>query len=136
MGLAERRAAKSFETNLFPALKKEVMEAAKFEVPLEVNWESLTVADYAHLYDEAWPKVYFRPLIDALKAITADDMGRDALKGALKKIVVCNAKGVHSGESMVSLEAGTLTLDHEPCTNVDDVQQRTDAIRVFLEKAL
>ena len=136
MGLAERRAAKNFETNAFPALLKEVQDAARFPVPVEVAWESLAVNDYAHLYDEAWPKVYFQPLVGALKAITVDDMGKDALKGALKKVVIVNKAGVHYGESMATFEGGTLTLDHEPCTNIDDIQQRTDAIRALLEKSL
>jgi hypothetical protein len=136
MGLAERRAAKNFETTQFPALKKEIDEAAKFAVPVEVAWDTLAVADYAHLYDEAWPKVYFRPLIEALKAITVDDMGRDALKVALKKIVILNKGEVHYGDRMATFEAGTLTLDHEPCTNVDDLQSRIDGIRALLEKSL
>jgi hypothetical protein len=37
---------------------------------------------------------------------------------------------------MATFEAGTLTLDHEPCTNVDDLQSRIDGIRALLEKSL
>ena len=136
MGLAERRAAKNFETTLFPALQKQVAEAAGFDVPIEVAWDTLAVADSAHLYDEAWPKVYFLPLVEAFKAITIDAMGKDALKAALKKIVVVNKSGGYSPGSAYSFEGGTLTVDHESCTNVDDVQARAEHLQKLLEKAL
>lgn len=136
MGLAERRAAKQFETSQFPQLKKAIDEAAHFEVPVEVRWETLSADGYAHLYEEAWPKVYFKPLVEALKAICIDDMGRDALKAGLKKVVIQNTLGVYSAGSMVGFVDGVLTLDHEPATNVDDVDDRKAAIQQKLEAAL
>jgi len=136
MGLAERRAAKTFETNSYPALKAEVLSAATFEVPIEVDWESLAAPEYAHLYEDSWPKVYFRPVVEAFKAITFDDMGKDALKAGLKKIVIQNKSGYYSSTSWAKFDGGVLTLDHEPCTNVDDIKDRADSLRAVLEKAL
>ncbi len=136
MGLAERRAAKEFETNQFPGFAKRIAEAATFDIPIDVQWESLAADGMAHLYAEAWPKVYFEPLIAALTSICADSMGRDALKGAVKRIVIRNTAGIYSGERMPALEAGVLTLDHEPCSNVDDVDERTRAITQHLEGKL
>jgi hypothetical protein len=136
MGLAERRAVKQFETEQYPTLKSELMSVIGFEVPIEVDWEALAVADMAHLYREAWPKVYFEPSRDAFKAICADDMGKEALKAALKKIVITNKGGVYSGDRWARFEGGVLTLDHEPCTNIDSVQERADGLRLLMEKAL
>ena len=136
MGLAERRAAKEFETNRFPQFKKAIDEAAGFEVPVTVAWDTLAIEERAHLYDECWPQVYFVPLITALKAITVDDMGKEALKASLKKIEIQNRGDNSSGERMVSFEGGTLLLDHKPVTNVDDVDGRTKAIRTLLESRL
>lgn len=136
MGLAERRAAKKFEDTLYPPLKQQIDAAAHFTVPVEVNWQTLATDEQAHLYDECWPKVYFTPLIEAFEAITIDDMGREALKGALKRVVIRNTSDVSSASSMVSFEGGVLTLDHQPCTNVDDVRDRREAIQQTLEKAL
>ena len=136
MGLAERRAAKDFETNQFPRLKQEIVDAAKFDVPVEVRWDTLALDEQAHLYVECWPKVYFEPLKQALEAITIDDMGRDALKAGLKKVVIQNTKDVSYGERIAEFTGGVLTLDHKPTTNVDDIADRKRGIQQVLEKAL
>ncbi len=136
MGLAERRAVKEFETKRFPQLKKDIDEAAGFEVPVTVQWETLTLEGESHLYDECWPKVYFEPLIAALKSITADDMGKEALKASLKKIEIQNRAGTSYGDRIASFDGGVLLLDHQPHTNVDDVKDRTDGIRTLLESKL
>ncbi|SEN10944.1 hypothetical protein SAMN05444354_1315 [Stigmatella aurantiaca] len=136
MGLAERRAAKEFETKRFPQFKKDIDAAAGFDVPVTVHWDTLALEEQTHLYDECWPKVYFEPLIAALKAITVDDMGKEALKGGLKKIEIQNRTDISYGDRMAAFEGGTLVLDHKPHTNVDDIQQRTDGIRKLLESKL
>ena len=136
MGLAERRAAKDFETNRYPAVKKDVDAAAKFDVPVEVKWDSLAVAEYAHMYEEAWLKVYFRPLIDALKAITVDAMGADALKASLKRIVIQNMKDNSSSNYWAIFTDGILTLDHAPVSNVDYIDDRKTQLQKILEEKL
>jgi hypothetical protein len=135
MGLNERRAVEEFKTNHFPAFKKQVDQAAGFEVPMTVEWTTLAADGYSHLYNETYPKIFFEPLIAALKAVCSDQMGKDAVKGGLKKIVIHNSGG-NSGPTGFSFESGTLTLDHLPCTNVDDVSARTDGIKTLLENGL
>jgi len=103
---------------------------------MEVDWESLTTADQSHLYGECWPKVYFQPQVEAFKSICADAMGKDALKAALKKIVIVNKGEIYYGDRWAKFDGGVLTLDHQPCTNVDNIQERTDGLRTLLEKAL
>lgn len=136
MGLAERRAAKEFEENKFPDLQKKVQEAAGFKLPIEVDWESIAENDYAHMYEEAWTKVYFTPLIDAFKGITVDQMGKDALKEALKKVVIKNRGGHYSAPSCYEFANGVLTFDHQPVSNVDDVNSRAEELRKLLESKL
>jgi hypothetical protein len=136
MGLAERRAAKEFETKRFPQFKKDIDEAAGFEVPVVVHWDTLAKEGESHLYDESWPKVFFEPLIAALKAITVDDMGKEALKAGLKKIEIQNRSGAYYGDRMATFEGGTLLLDHEPHTNVGDVDDRIKGIQKLLESKL
>jgi hypothetical protein len=136
MGLAERRASHQFETSRFPSLKQQIDQAAMFEVPLEVKWDTLALEDEAHLYDESWSKVYFYPLIEALKSITRDAMGQEALKAYLKQIVSQNVNGAYYGDRWAHAHDGTLTLDHLPTTNVDDIQSRTDGLIKILEKEL
>ncbi len=136
MGLAERRALKDFQDNHFPGLKQKVTDAAGFDVGIEVAWDKLVQDDMGHLYNDAWAKIYFEPLAEALKKITVDDMGKDALKAGLKKVVITNSTGVYYGDRWAKLEGGVLTLDHEPTTNVDNQTERVDGLVSVLEKAL
>lgn len=136
MGLAERRALKAFQDNLLPGLTAEIHQAAGFPVPLEINWDQLAKDDYADSYADFWQKVYFRPLIAALKAITIDDLGKDALKAGLKKIVLCNSKDTYTAEYAATFEGGVAMIDHDPCSNVDYVDDRAAALTKALEKGL
>lgn len=131
MGLNERRATKAFQDTKLPALKADLDAAAGFALELEVAWDSLATADYAHLYDEAWSKVYFLPLTEALKGITIDDMGKEALKAGLKKVVIRD-----EGSSWPDFEGGVLTLKFPAVANLDDGADRAKTIRELLEKAL
>lgn len=135
MGIAERKAASQFEETVYPKLKKEIDAAAHFDVPVEVDWNSLALEGYDHLYEEAWTKIFFTPLIGALKAIATDALGREVLRGTLERIVIRNTTGASSGSSMVRFQDGVLTLDHHPVTNVDDIQDRQEAIQNALEAA-
>jgi hypothetical protein len=136
MGLAERRATKDFQDKLFPTLKAEIEKLAGFAVPLEINWEQLAKDDYASSYDESWKKVFFQPVIDALKKITRDQMGKDAIKSGLKKVVFCNTKGAYSPSSAITFTGGELVVDHDPVTNIDYIDDRTNHMVTILEKAL
>ena len=136
MGLAERRACKQFETDKFPALKAQIDDAVGCAVPIEVDWTSLQEEGYAHMYDEAYEKVYFEPLIIAFKAICADAMGKDALQAALKKIVIKNTGDHFSAPSCFDFSGNILTFDHKPVSNVDDVKDRANGLQEILEKAL
>ncbi|MFP2930746.1 hypothetical protein ACLESO_37225, partial [Pyxidicoccus sp. 3LG] len=135
MGLSERRAAKQFEETHYPKLKKDIDAAARFEVQVEVDWASLTVEGYEHLYEEAWPQVYFTPLIGALRATAQDDLGREFIQGSLKRVVIRNASDNSSASSFARFQDGVLTLDHHPVTNVDDVADRQEAVQKALEAA-
>lgn len=78
MGLAERRAVEQFKNDEWPGWKAQIDQAAGFEIPVDVAWDQLAVEDYAHSYASFFPKVYFEPLIEALNAITVDDLGKSA----------------------------------------------------------
>jgi hypothetical protein len=136
MGLAERRATKDFQDNHLPGLTSEVHALAGFDVPIEIRWEQLAKDGYADSYAENFRKVYFQPLLGALKAIAIDDLGKDALKAGLKKIVLCNTKDLYTAEYAVSFENGVATIDHDPMSNVDYVDDRTTALTKVLEKGL
>jgi hypothetical protein len=134
--LAQRRVVQEFETNRFPALKSQLEEAAGLPIPLEVNWDSLAVANEENNYAESWPKVYFEPLIAALKHVGNDDMGREAIKSGIKKIVVQNIKGCDYGDCWASFHDGVLTLDHNSVANAFDTEARKKGLVAVLEQSL
>ena len=100
MGLAERRVIHEFQTKELSVLEGQVEEAAGFKVPVEVNWDALTPEGESRLYAESWRKVYFEPLIAALKAIGGDEMGREALK-----------KGLHPRVELADIKQATPYLE-------------------------
>lgn len=135
MGLAEGRVIDDFETNQLPALQNKVDEAAGFSLPIQAKWETLAPEGESHLYAESWKDVYFEPLIAALQSVGADEMGREALKKGLHRVIIANTRGNYYSDKWATLEGNALTLDHEPITNVQDVQGRTARLISVLEAA-
>jgi hypothetical protein len=135
MGLAERRSAERFRTEDYPGWKTRIDEAAGFDVPVEVAWNELAVDDYAADYAEFFTKVYFEPLVGALSAVGVDEMGREALREGLAKIVVKNSGAFYSASGF-SFADGVLTFDHKPHTNVGDGEERAKALQRILESGL
>lgn len=135
MGLAERRASKEFQDKHFPELRNEIHKVAGFPVPIEINWDQLAVEGQTDSYKEAWTEIFFKPVIEALRQIARDDMGREALKAGLKKIEFRNASGYYSPGSAISFQDGQLVIDHE-LSNVGDTKDRTKHIVELVEKAL
>lgn len=135
MGLKERRAIQDFQTNDYPKLQESIVKAAGFEIPIEVQWDKLAKEDQSQFYKEGFTKIFFEPLRATLESICRDDMGRDALRGSLKKIVITNYNDYGSA-SACAFEGGTLTLDQHPTANIDDVASRTQHLVEMLEKAL
>jgi hypothetical protein len=131
MGLAERRAAKNFEDHKYPDLKADVIRAAGFDVPIEVKWDSISLEDFSNLYEDSWPNVFFKPLIEAFKAITVDNLGKEALKNRLKEIVI-----TYDGSNNVTFVGGKLTLSYHPVSNVDYWAERKTEILRVVEKNL
>lgn len=132
MGLTEKRGIKTFQDTKYAGLVKEINTAAGFPVELDVHWDTLATADYAHLYDEGFTKVYFTPVINAFKAITTDELGKEGLKETVKKIVIKNEGDNYSGSAAYSYSDGVLTIDHSPITNIDDIDQRSAELEKFL----
>src|SRR5262249_43173398 len=88
MGLAERRIQENFTKNEVPETLKQYSEktgGATDKVKVEVDWASLG-EDKAN-YDGLG---YWVQTLQGVEAVCSDDMGRDAVKSALKKIVIKN----------------------------------------------
>ncbi len=134
MGLAEKRAIKEFQESVFPKIHEDIKAAAKFDVELDIQWDTLAVENQGHRYGEALPAIYFQPLIDALNDITQDDMGAEALKEALNKIEIKNVEG-RSDTYWAKFENGVLELD-KGYSNEHAVSTRSGVVKDLLEKSL
>jgi hypothetical protein len=135
MGLAERRAAERWKNDYYPDWKARIDQAAGFEVPIEVAWEQLAVEDYGNMYAEFFPKVYFEPLVLALSAIVVDDMGREAVREGLSKIVIKNS-GEYGSNSGITFRNGVLIINHQPHVNIHYYEERAKAIQQNLESGI
>ena len=135
MGLAERRATKDFQDKHFPDLRNEIQKEAGFPVPIEIAWEQLSVEGQTDYYKEAWTEVFFKPVIDALRQIGRDEMGKDALKSGLKKIEFRNSSGNYSPHNAITFTNGAVVIDHE-LSNVGDTKDRTKYLVELIEKNL
>lgn len=141
LGLAERRAIKTYQDNTYPELKKAVDAAAGFEVPVEVNWDAVALPGQASSYneDDYLTNIFFKPLTAALKNITSDQMGRDALKGKLKKITITydqTTAPISNYPNGVKFDGSTLAINFRPYANASDMKDRADAIQKALEAKL
>ncbi len=135
MGLAERRAAMEFQNNTYPDLKKRIDEAAGFDVPMDIDYASLSRENPSR-YQEIWPKLYFEPIIEAFKAICTDELGKEALKASLKKVEITNSDQFGSNlDGAITFADGVLRIDVR-VQDVDYVHYRTGAIIKRLEAAL
>ncbi|KIX19945.1 hypothetical protein SY27_15585 [Flavobacterium sp. 316] len=136
MGLKEKRFTKEFQEEQYPALKQKIDIAAGFDVTLEIEWETLFEDRFLHLYTDSYPKIYFQPLIEAFTAISSDDMGKEALKEGLQKVIIVNKDDHHNPTHAYTLENGVLQVNHSPILNADKVSERTEVLVDLLENNL
>ena len=145
-GLAERRAIKEYQEKKYPDLKKKIDEAAGFEVKVTVNWDELTVEGQSENYmnDTYFSDIYFYPLIEALKSVTKDEMGKQALKAKLKEVVIkydSSTAPISNYEEGWPFKDGILTINYQPGVNSSgrdssEFKDRVSALTKNLEKGL
>ncbi len=145
-GLAERRAIKEYQDSKFPEFKKQIDAAAGFDVKVTVNWDKLAVPGQAEHYleDEYISDIFFYPLIEALKSVAKDEMGKTALKSSLKEIVITYDAATAPASNYKNgypFENGVLTINNQPWSNSDgrdgsNYKDRVKAITENLEEKL
>ena len=141
VGLAERRAIAAYRQDKWPPIEAAIRKAAGFDVPVDVEWDQLTIpGDASHYADnEYYGKTIFQPLVAGLNSITADQIGRDALKAKLQRIHVrfdertAPASNYPNGLGFAN---GVLDINWRPYSNTADVEDRTRALTQVMEKNL
>ena len=105
MGLNERRKIKELSETTFPERVREIEEICGAPIPYEVDWDSF--ADDAEALNFLDNLACHR-INMALRTICTDDMGKEAVRDALKNVALRNVKD--KGERRMSFEDGTLSL--------------------------
>jgi hypothetical protein len=136
MGLQEKRVLKEFQEGSYKKLTTEINTLAGYEIEFEVKWDKLALDNESAKYDNSFSKIFFAPIKLAIEKIVADDMGKEALKETLKKIVVTNEKNTTNNDEVYVFDNGTLTIDHLPFAYTDYVESRAAFLTSYLMKLL
>ena len=105
MGLAERRLAEKIKTEQVPQFQANLKEAMGFAPKVDIEWDTL-LNDNTRALDRM-PDNLLAPLVEAMKNIGQDDMGKQALAEHVKRIVIRNAA---AEQATVTLADKVLTL--------------------------
>ena len=89
MGLAERRKIKEIQDNVLPGRVKEIAEICGAEIPYDIDWDSFN-DDLQGL--NFLDNLSCHRLNMALRVICVDDMGKEAVRDALKVVRLRNVK--------------------------------------------
>jgi hypothetical protein len=105
MGLNERRKIKELQDVTLPGRVKEIEEICGVAIPYDVDWDSLA---------DDLPGLNFLDNISchrlnmALRTICQDEMGKEAVRGSLKRIKLANVKD--KSAMRISFEGGVLEM--------------------------
>ncbi|MDW8369999.1 MAG: hypothetical protein RMK81_06975 [Geminicoccaceae bacterium] len=141
LALAERRGLKAYQEKIRPEQLAAIQAAAGTPIEVEVHWEKLASRGYGQRFLEPdwFTDIYFVPLTKALAEVGRDEIGREAIKAKLQRIVVTfddATAPVSSYENGLRFEAGTLVINFRPGENASDIDWRVQAIVALLEKSL
>ena len=106
MGLAERRLAEQIKTEQVPPFLADLQAAMGFAPQVDIEWPTfMTETQYPLTRMEG---NLLTPLVEAMKNIGRDAMGKEALAESIQKVVIRN--GPSSEQATVALADKTLTL--------------------------
>lgn len=104
MGLEERRKVKELQDTVLPGRVKEIEEICGKPVQYEVDWPSFEDLASLNFLDNC----SCHRLNMALRVICQDDMGKEAVRGGLKKIKLKNVKD--KAAMKIAFDAGVLEM--------------------------
>jgi hypothetical protein len=130
MGLNERRKIKELQEVTIPGRTKEIEEICGAAIPYEVDWESLS-DDLAGL--NFVDNISCHRLNMALRMVCQDDMGKEAVRGGLKKVKLANVKD--KAAMSMTFEGGVLEMHCAYALGAEGMFS-DGAIRELLEKKL
>lgn len=105
MGLIEKRLIKEAKESWVIEEQKDMRAISGSEVVIDIDWASFETDEPAL---RSLQHLGVRRLSNAFRVICVDDLGKEAIRDGIKRVVVINAKDAKEGS--VTLENGTVTL--------------------------
>ncbi|GAB4454163.1 MAG: hypothetical protein OHK0029_08450 [Armatimonadaceae bacterium] len=128
MGLQERRQIERLKTESVPEYEKRLKEYFGKEIPYETDWESFDLeATYS-------ANNFFNFIANALEAVGRDDLGKEAIRESIHRIVVRNITDPKAKK--LSLSEGTLLLEAALGSDDWDGRISDSEIITYLENTL
>ena len=103
MSLREKRLLHSVQTEILPEIQRDLDTLAGAEIELKIDWDSFSTDPVAagNLQHQALGRI-----VDALRRVCRDEVGRKAVREEIQRISIVNASGLD--EKNVTLDEGTL----------------------------
>ena len=130
MGLIERRKMKELQEETLPGRVKEIEEICGTPIPYQVDWESLADDIEGLNYLD---NISCHRLNMALRVICQDELGKSAVRDALKQVKLKNVK--NKGQMRIAFDEGTLEMDCAYALGANGMFNDNE-IRAVLEKHL
>lgn len=129
---------KQYQDESFPQFQAELLALVGKEIPLDIRWDEFPAENSADFLMEGLQNCYFRPIIEGLKPICADAMGKEALAGVLKSIVIQNSTNREDCPGQdISFVDGVLLIDQRLQDYWEAfLIQRSEAVTRVVEAAL
>jgi hypothetical protein len=113
MGLREKRALNTLKTEIVPKYQVLLDNAVGFHIELGIDWDSLPEREEpldGLLRDDCASS--FALVVEVMKAITIDDIGKNALHEKINSIVLINynISGSDTGKRRVIIQDGRLEI--------------------------
>ena len=136
MGLAQKRIVQEYQGSAFGEWKKKFDAVVGCDIPFEVRWDTMQNDDYKNRddYFTWYEAVYFKPLMAVFEDLCKDNMGKEAVKAGVTKIIVDGSEGSFPGASKFT--GGVFTLNHKFFTNVNDIDARIKGWKKIIEDKL
>jgi hypothetical protein len=111
MGLQEKRLLKQVLEEQRPQTKAEIKEICGAEIPVEIDQDSFMNDQYAKGCLEGVKGYGMDMAVEALKLVCKDDMGKDAVKEGLKKVLFRNLPNEKQMDLTTYMKEGVVTVE-------------------------
>jgi hypothetical protein len=111
MGLEEKRLLKQVLEEQLPQTKAEIKEICGAEIPVEIEQDSFMNDQYAKAAFDYLKLFGMDVVVEALKLVCKDDMGKEAVKEGLKKIVFKQLPNEKQNDLRAYMKDGVVTIE-------------------------